>query len=135
MNNNLSLIEELNIEEYFREPFSAYVFGTLIEKKTVAYSVFQRKITDILLISSGGFLFDSVFAGLRDEHVQFISRSGPKDYKVNLLEIIRNKEKMVRVFEIAKAMDEDLGSNTTQNRDRVKNVIQYIKDNRIAFEF
>jgi hypothetical protein len=39
------------------------------------------------------------------------------------------------VFEIAKAMDEDLGRGATQNQDRVRNVIQYIKDNRIAFEF
>jgi len=40
-----------------------------------------------------------------------------------------------KFFEIAKSMDEDLGKNTTQNQDRIKNLIQYIKDNRGAFEF
>lgn len=135
MANNLSLIEELNIEESIREPFSSYVIPDLRKKKMVAYSVLHRKNNDILLISSGGFLFDSIFTGLTEEHIHFISQNGPKEYKDNLLEIIKNNNKMNHVFKIAEAMDEDLGGNVTKNQERVKNVIQYIKDNKIAFEF
>jgi hypothetical protein len=32
-------------------------------------------------------------------------------------------------------MDEDLGEKITKNQERVRNVIQYIKDNRMVFEF
>jgi len=42
---------------------------------------------------------------------------------------------MKGVFEIVKAMDEDLGRGSTSNQDRIKKVIQYIKDNRVTFKF
>ena len=41
MANNLSLIEELDIEESIREPFSSYVIPDLRKKKIVSYSVFE----------------------------------------------------------------------------------------------
>ena len=63
------------------------------------------------------------------------AKNAPEDYKKNILELLNNQEMVNGIFEIAKAMDDDLGRGATQNQDRARNVIQYIKDNRIAFEF
>lgn len=135
MSDLLTTIEEINIEEMLRAPHLSYVVENLLDRKKIAASILRRNNEEILLIDSSGFLIDSVFAGLTENHIEYIAKNGPRDYKKNLLKILQDQAMMRGVFEIAKAMDEDLGENITQNQDRVKNVVQYIKDNRIAFEF
>lgn len=135
MSNLLTTIEELDIEEIIKDPHLSYVIGTIQERKKVAISIFSRSKSNILLIASSGFLIDSVFAGLSEKHIEYIAKNAPKNYKENLLKILQDTEMMKGVFEIAVDMDTDIGKNVTQNQDRVKNVIQYIKDNRVVFEF
>lgn len=135
MENNLSIIEELNIEEMLRTPHLSYIIGTIQERRSASYSVLQRNKNNILLIDGSGFLIDSVFAGLTEKHIEYIALNGPQKYKENLLKILQDQEMMKGVFEIVKDMDTNLGGNVAQNQERIKNVIQYIKDNRIAFEF
>lgn len=135
MSDLLTTIEEMDVNENIKEPHLSYVIATLQERKKVVYSVFQRKETDLLLIDSSGFLIDSVFAGLTEKHIEYIAKNAPKNYKQNLLKILQDAEMMKGVFEIAVDMDTDIGKNITQNQDRVKNVIQYIKDNKMVFEF
>lgn len=129
------MLEELNIIENLREPHLSYIMGTMVEKKRVAYLVLQKDETDILLIASSGFLIDSVFAGLSEKNIEHIAKRGPQKYKESLIKILKDQEMMNGVFEIVKSMDEDLRGQATQNQDRIRSVIQYIKDNRIAFEF
>ena len=135
MERDLTMLEELNIIENLREPHLSYIMGTVVEKKRVAYLVLGKDQADILLIASSGFLIDSVFSGLSEKNIEHIAKIGPQKYKESLIKILRDQEMMREVFEIVKAMDEDLGGQATQNQSRVRNVIQYIKDNRIAFEF
>lgn len=135
MSDLLTTIEELNITDNIREPHLSYVIETIIDRKKVSLSVLRRTAEEILLIDSSGFLIDSVFAGLTEKNLEYISINGPQKYKVSLLKILQDRKMMKGVFEIAKALDEDLGENITQNQDRIKNVIQYIKDNKVAFEF
>jgi hypothetical protein len=135
MQSDLSMLEELNIIENLKEPHLSYVIGTVVERKRVAYLVLQKDEKDILLIDSSGFLIDSVFAGLSEKNAEHLAKKGPRKYKESLIRILRDQEMMQGVFEIVKALDEDLGSNIAQNQDRIKNIIQYIKDNRVAFEF
>ena len=135
MGRELDLIEKINIEDNIKEPFAIYFHGTLEEKKRVARSVLQRDNDAIILISSGGFSFDSIFSGLTEKHIEHIAKNAPKNYKDNILKLIHDQEAINDVFEIAKAMDEDSGRGSTQNQKRVRNVIQYIKDNRMVFEF
>lgn len=131
----LTLPEEFNIKEAIQEPHFSYIESTILNRVHVSYSILNRNEQDILLIDNSGFLIDSVFAGLTEKHIEYIAKNGPQKYKESLSKILQDAEMMKGVSEIAKAMDEDLGRNTTQNQDRVKNVIQYIKDNHTAFEF
>lgn len=135
MKRDLAMSEELDIIEDLREPHLSYITGTVVERKRVAYSVLQKNETDILLVDSSGFLIDSVFAGLAEKNIEHIAKTGPRKYKESLRKILADPKMMQGVFEIVKAMDEDLGSQTNQNRNRITSVIRYIKDNRIAFEF
>ncbi len=132
---NLSLIKDIEIEESIKEPYLAYFSETIIDRKKVAYSLLNRKKEDILLIASPGFLIDSVFAGLTEEHIEYIALNGPRGYKENLIKILQDEKMMEGVFEIVKSIDEDLGQNIKKNQDRIKNILQYIKDNIVVFKF
>ncbi|MFA5994411.1 MAG: hypothetical protein WC823_05630 [Parcubacteria group bacterium] len=135
MEYSLSIIEKLNVEELLLTPHLSYVENSILERKKVSSLILQKKIDDIMLITSSGFLIDSVFAGLSEKHIEHIAKNAPKNYKESLLKIQEDPEMMQGVFEIAQAMDRDLGENVTQNQQRVKNVMRYIQDNQIAFQF
>ncbi|MFA6383618.1 MAG: hypothetical protein WCX17_04325 [Parcubacteria group bacterium] len=132
---DLTAQEEFNIQGIIREPHFSYIDSTLTNRKRVSYSVLARKEGDVLLIDSSGFLIDSVFAGITERHIEYIAKNGPKNYKENLFKILQDKEMLHGVSEIIQALDKELGENATQNRERINNVIRYIKDNRIVFEF
>jgi hypothetical protein len=135
MSDLLTTIEEMNATEHLKEPHLSYVVASLQERKKVSLDILKRHENEIILIASSGFLIDSVFAGLNEKHINYIAKNAPRDYKKNILQTIRDPEMLQEVFEIAKAMDKDLGENVTQNQDRLKNIIQYIKDNHVVFEF
>jgi len=135
MKEKISIVKEMEIEKNLREPFGDYISPSLIVKKKIAYSILDREDIAVLLLDRYGFTLDYIFAGLTEKHIEYIAKNAPKNYKENILKTLRDQEMMKGVFEIAKAMDEDLGRGATQNQDRVRNVIQYVKDNRIAFEF
>ena len=131
---DLKILEEYKIRDFIENPDFTYVEGTILERRRVSVSILMRREVEVLLIHKSCFLIDSVFAGLSENHIEYIAKNGPKNYKENLLKILDDQGMMKGVFEIAEAMDEDLGDNITKNQERVKNVIQYIKDNRVAFE-
>lgn len=135
MENNLELLEEFDIARELQTPHLLHKKIYLSAKKQTAYSILSRKQDEILLANSTAFNTDSVFTGLSEKHIEFIAQHAPADYRKEIIDLIFQDYKLDNIFEIAKAMDQDLGGNTTQNQTRVKNVIQYIKDNRIAFEF
>ncbi len=132
---NLSISEELNIEEMMRTPYLSYVIPSLQERRRIAYSILERTVEEILLIDSYGFLIDSVFAGLSENHIEYVAKNGPKAYKENLIKVLQDQEMINGAHQIAKSMDDDLSNNQTINQNRLKKVIQYIKDNKLAFQF
>lgn len=135
MKEKIDILEEIEIEKNIREPFGDYINPSLPVKKKVSYSIILREENMLLLLDKYGFAIDFIFAGLTETHIEYIAEKAPKGHKDNILKLLQDQEMMNGVFEIAKAMDDDLGDNSTKNQERVKNVIQYIKDNRIAFEF
>jgi len=126
---------ELTVRKYLREPHFSYIEESIFNRKKVSNILLSKKQDEILLIDSYGFVFDSIFAGLTEKNIEYIAKNAPRDYKESLLKILHDQEMMGGVFEIVKAMDEDLGESVTKNQERIKNVIQYIKDNRVVFEF
>jgi hypothetical protein len=135
MKEELSIIEEMEIEQNIREPFGDYISPSLAVKRKIAYSILTRNESTVLLLDRYGFTIDYIFAGLTEKHIECFAKNAPKVYKDNILKTLRDQEMVKGVFEIAKAMDDDLGENITKNQERVRNVIQYIKDNRMVFEF
>lgn len=127
--------KEIEIIDHISHPH-LFSFGDEKSKKNISQQIFKNyEEKEILIIDPYGFLIGSVFAGLTEKHIEYIAKNAPKDYKDNILKLLQDQEALKGVFEIAKAMDDDLGRGSTQNQDRARNVIQYIKDNRIAFEF
>jgi len=132
---NIELEQELSIRNNLKEPHFSYLEDSISNRERVANLIISKNGNEILLIDSYGFLFDSVFAGITEKQIEYIAKNAPRDYKENILKILQDQEMMKGVFEIAKSMDDDLGRGSTRNQERVKNIIQYIKDNRIAFGF
>lgn len=121
--------EEFDITGFFRFPHLA------CQKKELPYLILKRNNEALLLVVPSGFNNSLVFAGLTIAHIEFLAKNAPNEYKQELLATINADYKLQEIFEITKSMDDDLGENVTQNQKRIKNVIQYIRDNQIAFEF
>jgi hypothetical protein len=134
MENNLGLLEEFDIEREIKTPHLMYRNFSTINKKRVAYSILSRKLNEIILINSPGFCVDAVFAGLSEKHIEYIAKNAPMEYKKNILDLLYQAN-IENILKITQDMDKDLGENVTQNQDRLKNIIQYIKDNHAVFEF
>ncbi len=130
----LSFEEDLKIRKFIREPHLSYIDSTIGNRKNVAYLVLQKKEDEILLIDKSGFIIDSVFAGLTEKHIEYIAKNAPRDYKKNILSALADKKMMDGVLEIVRSMDDDV-QGMTKNQERINNVIRYIKDNIIAFQF
>lgn len=132
MENDLGLLEEFDVLREIKTPHLVYKNFSSTAKQRVAYSILSRKPEEILLINSPGFYVDAVFAGLSENQIEFIAKNGPLEYKQCLLDFLREGN-VEGALGVAKEMDEDSGTNTTKNQERVATVIQYIKDNQKAF--
>jgi hypothetical protein len=132
---DMEIEKEILIRNNLREPHFSYAEDSVLNKKKASILMMHKSNDEVLLVDSYGFNFDSIFAGLTERHIEYIAKSGPKNYKDNIMKILKDQEMMKGVFEIAKALDDDAGRNVTDNQERIRNVIQYIKDNRVVFEF
>ena len=126
---------EIEVIDHLQHPHLFFIGKPEIKKNVSSEILSDYKDKEILIIDPYGFSTDSVFSGLTEKHIEYIAKNAPQDYKINILKILKDQETMQSVFEIVKSMDTDLGNNSTQNQERIKNVIQYINDNQIAFEF
>jgi len=126
-------MEEYEILESIETPHLSYVLDTLMDRKKTARNVLNRKTEDVLLIDKTGFYIDSIFAGLSEKSIEYFAKHAPMEYKKNLMEIFRDKDMLDSMWETVKSMDDDEGSGTISNQDRIKKVIQYIRDNQIVF--
>jgi hypothetical protein len=135
MENDFGLLEEFDIISEIQTPHLIHKDFSLVTKKRVAYSILRRKPEEILLMNSPAFSVDAILAGLSEKQIEHIALSAPDEYRKEIIDSLRQDYKIKEIMEIAQSMDEDLGENSTQNQERAKNVIQYIKDNRVVFEF
>ena len=133
--NELSLIEEINITQSIKMPHLMHEKIDAVAKISIAQSILVRKPEDIMLISSMGFETSSIIAGLSSQAIQYIATNAPLEYRRSIWSVIDNGAEVADILKIAKIMDDDRGSGSTAHQERVLNLIQYIKDNRIAFEF
>ena len=126
---------EIEIIDHLQHPH-LFDYGSMSEKKNIAYQILNNyKNEEIFIVDPYGFSTTSVFAGLSEKSIELIAQKGPADYKRNILSLLKNTAAIKEVLEIAKLMDDDLGNNSTKNQERIQNVIKYISDNKIVFEF
>ncbi|PIP26959.1 MAG: hypothetical protein COX30_04555 [Candidatus Moranbacteria bacterium CG23_combo_of_CG06-09_8_20_14_all_39_10] len=126
---------EDNITEKLAMPYVFFSQNNLDQKKILAIYIYNLDVHLLLLSGYSAFSYSSIIAGLSEKHITHIANNAPLDYKKELLNSVFQEYRIKEALEIAEIMDDDLGRNTTRNQDRVKNVIQYIKDNRTVFEF
>jgi hypothetical protein len=135
----MNIFNSENLEDDILEklvlPYLSIKNNSLNEKKELALDTYKLNGEILLLPAPTMFKYSAIISGISEKQIEYISNNAPSEYKKELLESILQSYKVKEIFEIAKAMDDDLGRGSMQNQDRVRNVIQYIKDNRIAFEF
>ncbi|HOW60594.1 MAG TPA: hypothetical protein P5548_01255 [Candidatus Moranbacteria bacterium] len=119
----------------FSLPHVSFEQDTIEQKKLLALYVLASDSQLVLLPTYFAFSYPAFIAGLNEKHIEYIAKNAPADYKRELMKAISQSYVLKEVFEIAKSMDEDLGRSSTTNQDRIKNVMRYIRDNRVIFEF
>lgn len=135
MSQYVTTLEEFDIMGKFQTPYLMHVKNDNISKKNVAYIVLSKKIDEILLVSPLGFRESAIIAGLSEKHIELLAKHAPQEYKEYILKTVSDNAFVSDITEIAKDMDDDLGGGATTNQQRVRNVVQYIQDNRVVFQF
>jgi len=131
----LTTLEEFDAIMRFQSPHLLSSQNDILTKKKIAFLMASKNEGEILLISPSGFLYSAVLAGITEKNIEYIAKNAPQECKKNIMQALSNQETMKEIMEITKAMDDDLGHNTTKHEDRIRNVIQYIKDNIQVFQF
>jgi hypothetical protein len=133
MSDQLSSLEEYDAMMKYQMPHLLFDDNSIVNQKRTAFLIKNKTGDEILVINPMGFSDESVLAGLNEKHIEYFAKHAPMEYKKNLLEIFKDKEMLDGVWKIAKSMDEDEGNGTMANQNRIKNVLQYIKDNQVVF--
>ena len=134
MAKQLTALEEFDIIRDIQLPYT-FEQSELKQKGEISRKIFLLKYDDILLISSHGFSDPVVLGGLSEKNMEYIAIKAPLEYRTELLKIINNEGMTEESMKIAKFMDMEMDEDIAKNQYRVRNVIQYIRDNQIAFEF
>ena len=135
MSNNLEILEEFDTTVEMQTPHLMHRQITEITKQRVALSILSRRPEDVLLMNSTAFEIDYIFAGLRLDHIEYLAKNAPKEYKEVILKNAKDGYFLEDVFAVIKKMDESLSPQEKSNQARFLNVVQYIKDNQEVFEF
>ncbi|KKR21839.1 MAG: hypothetical protein UT50_C0003G0020 [Candidatus Moranbacteria bacterium GW2011_GWA2_39_41] len=126
-----------HLSDFFEKttiPFIYFPQNNVQSKKQLAIYISMLNDNTVLLSTAWTFSFPAALAGLSYKQVEYIAKHAPTVYKKQLVETIQTSYKIKEALEISKNLDESTDNNA-QHQQRVKNVIQYIKDNRNAFEF
>jgi hypothetical protein len=133
MDTNTNL--EIALLEKITLPHISFPQNTIYQKAVLAFHILSLKENEVLLSGTASFSYASIIAGISENNIEYIGKNAPQNYKTELFDAIQKNYIVKEVSEIAQAMDKDLGENVTQNQQRVKNVMRYIQDNQIAFQF
>jgi hypothetical protein len=131
------------LNEHFKEliqdrlalPHIFFPQDSLAQKKNMAKYINSLPNELIVLPTSFAFSYCAFIAGISEKQIEYIAKNAPKEYKKELFDAFFKGYKVKEIYEIAKAMDEDLPGDSIMNQQRIKKLIQYLKDNLIAFEF
>jgi len=134
MSKELTTLEEFDISRKLQFPHT-FQCKDLTQKASAATNILHKNTDELLLITPRGFSVDFIVAGLSFEQIEFLARKAPKEYKEEIFQFLTDESNIADILNIEKFLDENTAETTQLNQDRIRNILQYIKDNRIAFEF
>jgi len=124
---------EDDILEELAMPYIKFPQNNMQVKKKLAWHIYNLANDTLLIPSPNMFSYSSIIAGISKKQIEYIAKNAPVDYKKELFISISKDYKIKEISEIIQAMDKDSGGS--KNQERIRNVIQYIKDNKAVFEF
>lgn len=135
MSNQLSTLEEFDIVRKIQYPHTLYGVMTPENKRNVAFLIASRKAEEILLTSPLAFREPYIVAGMTERQMEYFALHAPRDYREDLLEAFSSQENIDDMLRITAMMDEEIGKGSTENRQRLRKVIRYVRDNQVVFRF
>lgn len=128
MPTELDLIEEFDILTEFQ--FPDYIYSIDTTEEQIVFSKYINSLSNhrILLLHREIFDFPFVLAGLKEGQAETIIKDSAQELKDNL---IFNFSEIGLLDDITTFVDElDKRSGSTENSTRLKNILQYLKDNK-----
>lgn len=128
MPKELTLLEEFDIVAELQFPDFIYATDSMEEK--IAFSKMINDLSNrrIMLIDDILFSFSFITAGLNESHIETLTRGSDYNCKKALFENFGRPYFVKEVEEIIAELDRR--QKTTENSARLKNILQYLKDNR-----
>lgn len=124
----LNPFEELDI--LIELQFPDFVYATGSDEEKIAFSKYINSLSSqrILLVSATIFNFYFVIAGLKEIHIETLVKDGDHNTKKVLFSNISNLEFISQASDFAAELDRR--GKTTENSARLKNILQYLSDNK-----
>lgn len=129
-------MEELNILEKFdiltELQFPDYIYSIESVEEKIAFSNYISALSDrrILLLHEGSYNFPFVIAGLKESHIEIILKESNYYSKSLLLFKFLNPVDLKQISNFITELDRR--GKTTENSARLKNILQYLRDNRFV---
>lgn len=128
MPKELTLLEEFDVIAELQFPDFAYSTESFEDK--IAFCNFINKLPErrILLLDDDLFNLPFVFAGLQEIHIEHLLKDGGYILKKILHVNIADTDFFNEVLKFVSELDSR--NKTTENSTRIKNIVQYLKDNK-----
>lgn len=129
MPQELSTLEEFDILSELQ--FPEYIFSIDSIEEQLAFSTYISSLSGrrILIVHDGILNYPFVVAGLTETHIEIILKEGSANMKKTLMNNILNIEFQEEISRFITELDRH--NKTTENFTRFKNILQYVKDNKI----
>lgn len=128
MPKELTLLEEFDVIAELQFPDFAYSTESFEDK--IAFCNFINKLPErrILLLDDDLFNLPFVFAGLQEIHIEHLLKDGGYIFKKILYVNIADTDFFNEMLKFVSELDSR--NKTTENSTRIKNIVQYLKDNK-----
>lgn len=129
MPKELTLLEEFDIIAELQFPDFVYTSDSLEEKIAFTNYIGSLSSRRILLFDDGVFYFPFAVAGLREQHIETIIKDGDHSLKEDMIfNLLSNSNFLEQVSDFTDELDKR--GRSTENSTRLKNILQYLRDNK-----
>lgn len=125
---HLATLEEIDILTEIQSP--EFVYSIESTEERIIFSKYINSLPEkrIILLNLGLFNLPFVIAGLKESHVESIIKDEALVVKKYIFTNLSDTEFLKNVLEFSSELDRR--EKTTENTTRIKNLLQYLKDNK-----